>query len=101
MIGRNPPPPPPTAEPAVTRPVWRSFRPEYLAHAVQHVKAGGFAAIFHRDGAMKLLLPRKRNGELTEMALWALLSIEVRRWGSARRGPARGPAAVRVQRQHL
>jgi hypothetical protein len=84
----------------VKRPVWRSFRPEYLDRAARHVRAAGFAAIFYRDGQIKLLLPRKRDGSLTEMSLWALLSLDVRRWGSARSGPARNLAAVRVRKEH-
>jgi len=84
----------------VTRPVWRSFRPEFLDRAAQHVHAAGIAAIFYPDGEMKVLLPRKRDGALTEMALWALLSLNIRRWGSARSGPAKKLAAVRVREEH-
>src|SRR4051812_33124916 len=84
----------------VTRPVWRSFRPEFLDRAAQHVHSAGIAAIFYPDGEMKLLLPRKRDGALTEMALWALLSLNIRRWGSARSGPAKKLAAVRVREDH-
>jgi hypothetical protein len=84
----------------VTRPVWRSFRAEFLDRAARHVRAGGFAAVYYRSGAVKLLLPRTRSGALTEMALWALLALEVRRWGSARTGPARRLASVRVKKSH-
>jgi hypothetical protein len=84
----------------IVRPVWRSFRPEFLRRAVQHVRAGGFAAVFYPAGDVKLLLPRTRDGALTELALWALLALEIRRWGSARSGPARRLAAVRVKKHH-
>jgi hypothetical protein len=84
----------------IQRPVWRSFRPEFLHRAAQHVRAGGFSAVFYASGDIKLLLPRRRDGSLTEMALWALLSLDVRRWGSARSGPARRLAAVLVKKHH-
>jgi hypothetical protein len=91
---------PPRHPRTVVRPVWRSFRPQFLVQAARHVRAGGFAAVFFANGEIKLLLPRGRDGALSEMALWALLSIDVRRWGSARSGPARRLAAVRVQQRH-
>jgi hypothetical protein len=81
----------------VRRPVWRSFRPEFLARAVLHVKDGGFAAVIWKNGKMKMLLPLERDGSLTEMARWALLSLEIRRWGRARTGPLRKLAAVHVK----
>jgi hypothetical protein len=84
----------------IVRPVWRSFRPEFLARAALHVRAGGFAAIFYPKGDVKLLLSRQRGGALTEMSLWALLALDIRRWGSARSGPARRLAAVRVKEKH-
>jgi hypothetical protein len=84
----------------IVRPVWRSFRPEFLGRAASHVRAGGFAAVFYPKGNIKLLLPRTRGGALTEMSLWALLALEIRRWGSARSGPARHLAAVRVKEHH-
>ncbi|HEY3594455.1 MAG TPA: YkgJ family cysteine cluster protein [Polyangiaceae bacterium] len=84
----------------ILRPVWRSFRPEFLARAASHVRAGGFAAVFYPQGDIKLLLPRQRDGALTEMSLWALLALEIRRWGSARTGPAKRLAAVRAKKEH-
>lgn len=64
------------------------------------MRAGGFAAVFYPKGDIKLLLPRARDGALTEMSLWALLALEIRRWGSARSGSARRLAAVRVKKRH-
>jgi Fe-S-cluster containining protein len=78
----------------VTRPVWRSFHPRFLARAAAHVRAGGFAAVLHPGGRVRLLLPRERSGGLTEAALWALLAIDLRRWGSPRTGAARGLASA-------
>jgi uncharacterized protein len=82
----------------VRRPVWRSFRPEFLGRAILHVKGGGFSALFFRNGTIKMLLPLKRDGSLTEMARWALLSLEIRRWGHSRTGPLSKIAAINVKR---
>lgn len=82
----------------VTRPVWRSFQPRFLARAAAHVRAGGFSAVMHPGGRVRLLLPRDRKGALTEPALWALLAIDLRRWGSPKSGPARGLASVWLAR---
>jgi uncharacterized protein len=81
----------------IRRPVWRSFQPRFLENAVAHVRRGGFAAVFRPDGEMRLLLPRTPGGSLTEMARWALLAIDIRRFGLARTGPARGLFVVRVK----
>ena len=78
----------------VHRPIWRSFRSAYLDEAARHVRAGGFAAVRFGERRVKLLLPRDAAGKLTEPALWVLLAIEMRRWGWAKRGPARGLAAA-------
>ena len=86
-------------EHVVRRPVWRSFRPRFVHRAALHVRAGGFAAVFYPNGAIKILLPRKRDGSLTEMALWALLSLDIRRWGRAGAGPTRRLAAVNVKQR--
>jgi hypothetical protein len=85
----------------IERPVWRSFQPRFIERAVAHVRSGGFAVLLLPRGEMKLLLPRDGDGPApTEMALWALLALEVRRWGRPRQGPARGLVTVRVQPRH-
>lgn len=81
----------------VDRPVWRSFRPQFLKEAVRHVRAGGFSAVVFGEDRIKLLLPRERSGELTVPALWVLLAIDMRRWGYAKAGPAKGIAAAWVK----
>ena len=78
----------------VDRPVWRSYRERYLPDAAAHVRAGGFAAVTYGEDRVKLLLPRGEDGKLAEPSLWVLLAIELRRWGWARTGPARGLAAA-------
>jgi uncharacterized protein len=80
----------------VVRPTWRSFRPEFLARAIEHVDRGGFGAIVHRDGTIRLLLPRASPSGLTTLARWALLCLEIPRTRTVRAGPARGLATVRV-----
>ena len=81
----------------VRRPVWRSFRPEFAERAVRHVRGGGFSALFFESGEVKVLLPLGRDGSLTEMARWALLSLEIRRWGHARSKQLRALAVVNVK----
>jgi uncharacterized protein len=78
------------------RPVWRSFQSRFLGNAVSHVRRGGFAAVFHPNGEIKLLLPREPDGSLTEMSQWALLAINVHRAG-APGGPLEGLAVARVK----
>lgn len=98
---------PSTTARVVRRPVWRSFRGEYLARAAAHVRAGGFAAVFdgaggfERSRSIRVLLPRRRGGGgLTEPALWALLALEIRHWGTLRTGPARGLSTARIGPRH-
>jgi hypothetical protein len=85
----------------VTRPVWRSFRSAYLTRALAHVRAGGIAAVIDRRGNVKLLLPLGRDGRLTEMSQWALLALEIHRWGRAGRSAGRTVASVRLQKKHV
>jgi uncharacterized protein len=75
---------------ALERPVWRRFKPRFVARAAEHVRAGGFAALVSEDGTVEVLLP-DANGALTELGQWALLAIEQQ--GAAERvteGAARG-----------
>jgi uncharacterized protein len=53
--------------------------------------------VFFESGEIKILLPRRRDGTITEMARWALLSLEIRRWGHARKGPLSTVLAVHVK----
>jgi uncharacterized protein len=48
-------------------------------------------------GRIKILLPLGRDGTLSEMAQWALLSLEIRRWGRARQGPMRHVATANLK----
>lgn len=84
----------------VSRPVWRRFRPRYVARAAAHVRAGGLAAIVLPDERIDVLLAMDARGELTELGLWSLLSIEQQRYRRVDDGPARGLAAARVKRQY-
>ena len=81
----------------VDRPIWRSFRAKFLKEAAAHVRAGGFSAVMFGEDRIKLLLPRGKDDKLTEPSLWVLLAIDLRRWGYARSGPARGLAACWVK----
>jgi uncharacterized protein len=85
--------------PTIRRPVWRSFRPEFTDRAVLHVGRGGFSALLFENGEIKILLPLGRDGSLTRMARWALLSLEIRRWGRSRKGLLRAVAAVNVKQR--
>jgi uncharacterized protein len=68
----------------VVRPIWRRFRPLYLARAAAHVRRGGHAAIVREDGEVELLLTVDAKGKITELGHWSLLSIEQQRWRRAR-----------------
>jgi hypothetical protein len=81
----------------IVRPVWRRFRPRYLARAVAHVRSGGHAAIAHEDGKIEVLLTVDDGGKLTELGQWALLAIEQRRWRRVTEGPAKGLASARIR----
>ena len=80
----------------VVRPVWRRFRPRYLARAAAHVRRGGHAVIVREDGEIELLLTVDAKGKITELGQWSLLSIERQRWRRVKEGPARGLARARV-----
>ncbi|NUQ75089.1 MAG: YkgJ family cysteine cluster protein [Polyangiaceae bacterium] len=81
----------------VTRPIWRRFRPQYLARAVWHVRRGGCAAIVNERGDVRVLLPLTPEGKLTELALWALLAVEQQRWRRVREGEAAGLGTAKIK----
>lgn len=96
------------AMPATTvdRPVWRRFDARFYDRAVDWVRAGGAAAVVlppasPRPGAspkrVDMLLHTDARGEITELAFWALLSLEQRRWVRVPRGPGKGLGIARVQ----
>lgn len=81
----------------IVRPVWRKFQHRFFARAVRWVKDGGHAVIVHDSdkasggrGKLEVLLGVDAKGELTEFALWALLSVEQRRARLVTEGPAKG-----------
>lgn len=79
----------------VRRPVVRSYLPEYLANAVKHVRAGGHA-IVRATPSWYLLLPCDKDGDMPELAAWALLDIGVERSSVVKDGPAKGLRRARV-----
>lgn len=81
----------------IVRPVWRSFRAQWLARAAAHVRKGGHAAVEHEDGAIDMLLGVDPGGKVTELGLWAILAIEQQRWRRVKDGPAAGLATCRVR----
>ena len=60
----------------VRRPVVRSYLPTYLANAVKHVRAGGHAVI-RATTSWYLLLPCDDDGDMPELAAWALLDLQL------------------------
>ena len=82
----------------VDRPVWRSFRPRFIARAADHVRAGGSAAVMEVEGRIEMLLGVDAKGKLTELGLWSLLALEQRRFRRVKEGPAKGLATARVGR---
>lgn len=85
------------SEGTIERPVWRRFRPRWRSRAIEHVRAGGCAAIVSEDGRVDVLLPVDARGKITELGWWALLSIEQRRWRRVKDGPAQGLASARIK----
>lgn len=98
--------------PALTvhRPVWRRFDARFYERAVEWVRAGGAAAIVHpsarpagstagapRSPRVDMLLRTDERGQITELGLWALLSISQRRWVRVATGPATGLGLARAQ----
>ena len=47
----------------IDRPVWRRFRPMFLARAAAHVRRGGHAAIVHKTGRVDVLLTVDDKGD--------------------------------------
>jgi len=64
----------------VTRPIWRRFWHAYRGDALAFVRQGGHAAIVFANDRVEALVGLDRAGKLTELAEWALLAIEQRRW---------------------
>ncbi|MCC6552605.1 MAG: YkgJ family cysteine cluster protein [Polyangiaceae bacterium] len=81
------------------RPIWRRFRPKYLARAAAHVRAGGHAVITHPDDRIEVLLGVDAEGRIAELGLWALLAIEMAQWRRVHDGPAKGLATAQVTRR--
>lgn len=96
------PAPKPLSESAyeIARPVWRRFKPRFLAKAVAHVKRGGFAAIEDETGQVKVLLPVDEAGKVTELGQWALLSIEQRAWKRVKEGLGVGLATAKIRAKY-
>ena len=80
----------------IERPVWRRFRPMFLARAAAHVRRGGHAAIVQKTGRVDVLLTVDDKGKITELGLWSLLAIEQRRWRRVKLGAAKDLATARV-----
>jgi hypothetical protein len=84
----------------VERPIWRRYRPRFAAHAVAHVKRGGFAVIVPDDDSpVRVYLPTGARGRITELGEWAMLSIDHRRWRTVKDGLAKGLVEVRVRKE--
>jgi hypothetical protein len=82
----------------IARPIWRRFKPRFFRSAVQHVRRGGAAAIDDAAQAtVDVLLPIDEKGKITELARWALLAIEHRRFRYAKSGFAAGLATATVR----
>ncbi len=81
---------------SIDRPVWRRYKPMFVARAAAHVRKGGHAAIVHKTGRVDMLLAVGEDGRITELGLWSLLAIEQRRWRRVKEGAAKGLATARV-----
>lgn len=89
----------------VDRPVWRRFDSRFYDRAVDWVRAGGAAAVVVRSPAARPgarpkrvdMLLRTEDGDITELALWSLLSLEQRRWRRVPLGRGKGLGIARVQ----
>lgn len=84
----------------IIRPIWRRFRPRWLARAAAHVRAGGCAAIVDERDDVYVLLPVDAKGKVPELPRWALLAIEHRRTTRVADGPAKGLAKAKIRPQY-
>lgn len=85
----------------VERPIWRRFLPRFFACAVEHVRAGGHAAVMHDERRVEMLLSVDASGRITELGLWALLAIDQRRWRRVKSGAGLGLATARTGRAFI
>ncbi len=85
----------------IVRPVWRSFRPRFLARAAAHVRKGGHAVVERDDGGLDMLLGVDDRGKITELGLWSILAIEQQRWRRVKEGPATSLATARVREKFV
>jgi Fe-S-cluster containining protein len=85
----------------IARPIWRRFKPRYFKNAVAHVRRGGAAAIDDPEtDRVDVLLPVDDKGRITELARWALLAIEHRRFRYVKSGAAQGFATASVRAEY-
>lgn len=83
--------------------MWRKFQDRFFPRAVKWVRDGGHAVVVSEGSArggpkLELLLGADARGELTEFALWALLSVEQRRARLVTEGIAKGLRQTGVAR---
>lgn len=76
------------------RPVWRSFDPRWVGNAAAHARAGGLAVVTAR-AAFALVAPGP-EGELAELAVWALLDLRAGDLEPVDAGEAEGLLRVRL-----
>ncbi len=81
----------------VRRPVVRAFHPRFLSNAAKHVRAGGHAVI-RATPSWYLLLPCDDDGDMPELAAWALLDLQIEKSARVKDGPAKGLVKARVTR---
>ena len=85
----------------VVRPLWRRFRPRHLAAAARHVGHGGCAAVVDARDNVDVLLPVGADGNMTELAEWALLAIDHVDWRRVSDGPARGLMRATIRDEYV
>jgi uncharacterized protein len=83
---------------SIVRPIVRSFNVRFAANAARHVRAGGHAVVWDSPKRARLVLPVPREGDMTDLAYWALLDLALDDWSVETRGTFKGLATRKVPR---
>ncbi len=80
----------------VKRPVVRSFTAPFEREAAAHVRAGGHAVVWDSPSNARLVVPQPIDADERDLALWSLADLGRWKWATAKRGPLKGLAFMRV-----
>ena len=82
--------------PRIVRPVVRNFAWRFRANAATWVRAGGHAVVWVTPRRARLVVPRPRAGDESDLGLWSALDLARSELVKTSRGPFAGLAYLRI-----